>query len=230
MLFMPLASKVICVSEYEKTLAEKLIPYSNTKLQVIHNGITDINKRLIKSNFSAKPLNVVMISRFAFQKDPYTLIDAVDDLNKNNYDIKLDLYGLGPELNKVKNYIINKNNNNITFVGTIKNAENVLKNYDVYCLITFWEGLPISAIEAIRSGLPIILTDVGGDSELINGNGYLVQPKDKEKIKLALIKLYNNQQRLIEMSHKSRELYINNYTSYEMCKKTFSVYEYVRRK
>ncbi|UZM98846.1 glycosyltransferase [Lysinibacillus sp. MHQ-1] len=58
----------------------------------------------------------------------------------------------------------------------------------VFVLLSDWEGLPISIIEAMRIGLPIVATNVGGVKELVvdHGNGFLVEREDKELLKQRL--------------------------------------------
>ena len=73
------------------------------------------------------------------------------------------------------------------------------------------EGLPIAAIEALRSGMPLILTDVGGCRELINDNGYLVKPDIKE-LGDAIKKIQDSPETAKTMSKNSYNLFISKYS------------------
>ena len=216
-----LTKKIICVSEYDRQLALKVMPFYKNKLVTIHNGIADIEDEYKKKVFSRDKLKIVMISRFCPQKDPYTLINTVNELNKEGLNIKLDLYGYGQELQQVLDLINNCNCSNIQYKGEISDVTPILKDYDVYSLITNWEGLPIGIIEAMRAGLPILVSNVGGCSELVQNNGYLVERGNIEDLKSKLKSIHENIGLLSQLGQKSRTLYEQEFTAEKMIKETF---------
>jgi len=215
--------KIICVSEYDRKIGAKTLPVYKSKMLTIHNGISDVAESCRKIKFSNNLLKIIMVSRFCQQKDPYTLIFAVHELLKEGYNIQLDLYGYGQDLDKVLNCIKIQHDENIRYKGEISNVIPVLKGYDVYALISNWEGLPIGIIEAMRAGLPILASDVGGNSELIKNNGYLVKRNDvmdcRNKIKI----LYENMSNLQNLGQNSRKFYEDEFVVQKMTNKTFEV-------
>jgi glycosyltransferase involved in cell wall biosynthesis len=217
--------KIICVSEYDRQIGIKTLPIYKNKMIAIHNGISDIPKDYKKNEFSKDELKIVMISRFCPQKDPYTLINAVAEANKEGCNIKLDLYGYGQELEKVKDCINSQNDSNIRYVGEISDVTPILKNYDVYALISNWEGLPIGIIEAMRAGLPILVSDVGGNAECIRENGYLVKRGNIEYCKIRLKQFWNNINRLPEMGKNSRNFYEEEFIVEKMVRNTLILFE-----
>lgn len=219
-----ITKKIICVSEYDKQLALNVSSLLKNKLITIHNGITDIEGCYQKHKFSENTLKIVMISRFCPQKDPYTLINAVQELNLEGLNISLDLYGYGEELDNVLQFIHKKNCKNIQYKGKIDNVAPILKRYDIYSLISNWEGLPIGIIEALRAGLPVIASDVGGCSELIIDNGYLIPRKDKKELKDKIKILYQNHKLLTRFSRNSRSIYEKFFNAKNMINATFKVY------
>ena len=66
---------------------------------------------------------------------------------------------------------------------------------DIFCLTSFKEGLPISLIEAMAAGLPIVGTDVEGIRDVIshNKNGFLIQLDDMDGLRSALQKLLHDE-------------------------------------
>ena len=197
--------------------------YKN-KMVTIHNGISDIPDEFKKKEFSKDKLKIVMISRFCPQKDPYTLINAVKQLNKEGLNVELDLYGYGEELDKVLSTIEETNCSNIHYKGGISDVTPILKDYDVYALISNWEGLPIGIIEAMRAGLPILVSNVGGNSECINGNGYIVKRQDITDCRKQIKKLYDEKEKIVELSQNSRELYYAEFSVNQMFKNTIGNY------
>lgn len=218
--------KIICVSDYDRKLALKVMPEAKDKLYTIHNGISDIDDKYRKKNFSEDKLKIVMISRFCAQKDPYTLIQAVNDLHKEGFNIKLNIYGYGEEKDKVLKEIASCENPNIQFCGVAENISEILEQNDIYALISNWEGLPIGIIEGMRSGMPIIACNVGGNSELIkNGeNGFIIGRKNKEQLKEKIKVLIENKELILSMAQKSRELYKKKFCMEIVYKNTINIY------
>ena len=219
-----ITKKIICVSEYDRQIALKVRPFFKNKLITIHNGISDIPDEFKKKEFSKDKLKIVMISRFCPQKDPYTLINAVNQLNKEGLNVELDLYGYGEELDKVVSIIKGTNCSNIQYKGEISDVTPILKDYDIYALISNWEGLPIGIIEAMRAGLPILVSNVGGNSECVNGNGYIVKRQDITDCRKQIKKLYDEKEKIVELSQNSRELYYAEFSVNQMFKNTIGNY------
>lgn len=216
--------KIICVSEYDRQIGTKALPMYKNKMVTIHNGISDIAEEFKKKDFSKDELKIVMVSRFCPQKDPYTLIFAVHELIKEGYNIKLYLYGYGEELDKVLNCIKLRNTNNIRYKGEISDVTPILKNYDVYALISNWEGLPIGIIEAMRAGLPILVSDVGGNGECVKDNGYLVKRQDIMDCRKQIKAIWDNRENLQELGHNSRKFYEEEFIAESMVQKTLGEY------
>ncbi|HFV5407130.1 TPA: glycosyltransferase, partial [Escherichia coli] len=115
-----------------------------------------------------------MVARFCAQKDHETLLKAFSNIDKEKW--RLTLIG-GGDSKSIKELAKKLNiDKNINFVGQTKNVVNFLNHSDVFLLISNWEGFPISILEAMRSSLPIIATDVGGVSEAVKHgyNGFLI--------------------------------------------------------
>lgn len=104
--------------------------------------------------------------------------------------------GGGEEKDKIA-YIINQNsmNDRVSFLGDLSN-DDVYKYYEgtnVFCFVntSLSEGIPVSIMEAISFGIPVIATDVGGTSEIVNSSNGILLSKDctKEDVCAAILKL-----------------------------------------
>jgi glycosyltransferase involved in cell wall biosynthesis len=95
----------------------------------------------------------------------------------------------------------------IRFVGVVTDTRRILDYADVFVLTSLTEALPISAIEAISMGLPCIVTDVGGNSDIIEHckEGFLVKPRDYKTIAKHLKFLAENTAKRLEMGIAARE-------------------------
>ena len=219
-----ITKKIICVSEYDRQLALKVMPFFKGKLVTIHNGISDISEEFKKKNFSNNKLKIVMISRFCPQKDPYTLIKAVHQCNQEGLNVSLDLWGYGEELDKVLQSLGKSNTSKIIYKGEISDVTPILKNYDVYALISNWEGLPIGIIEAMRVGLPILVSDVGGNSECIKDNGYLVKRQDIMDCRRQIKVLWDKLEVLAVIGQRSRKFFEEEFSAEKMTNATYQIY------
>lgn len=109
------------------------------------------------------------------------------------------------------------------FLGFKKNIQKILNDAQLFVLITNYEGLPISIIEALRTGLPVIASNVGGIPELVKNhrNGYLVS--DVLSIQNALIKLQDPARRAM-FGIKSRKIYEKSYSLTRELEETRKLY------
>ena len=201
----------ICVSYYDEKIGKRdKVLDSTSNVKVIHNGSTTPSEQSI--NYSVHmPLRLVMIARFSPQKDQETLINAVTKLPKDSY--KLTFVGDGETLQTNKELVSKYGlNHNIKFAGFKDDISDELINNDVYILSTHYEGLPISIIEAISYGLPILATNVGGNSEMLenNINGFLFTSKDELAEKLNY--LINNPETVKKMGQESYRIFSDEYS------------------
>lgn len=214
-------TKFICVSDYSNQLGKELNIYTNSdQAVVIPNGIT--NKCVSHTEDNQKWTRLVMVARFSKQKNQELLIKA---LNKVNANVKLDLLGDGPTLDKCKKLAVDLGvDKNIKFYGAVDDVDSFYEKADVAILISNYEALPLSLIEALRAGLPIIASDVGGNSQLVSyGNGILVENNAKA-IAMEIERLARNPQMRKTMGKDSRNLFLREFTKENMLDKTNQVY------
>ena len=105
----------------------------------------------------------------------------------------------------------------MTLAGSKENVKEYMKNCNLYVSNSYDEGLPIAAQEALECGLPILTTDVGGCSELIEENGLLIQPGMKKLIK-AIEELNRRKDELKIMGMRSRKVFLQKFCLDQMLK------------
>lgn len=220
--------KIIAVAEVEREYGIKKRVASPDKIVTIHYGINkkySYNKSFEKSE-TQSPFVITMVAGFRPQKDHATLLKALQDLQK--FDWVLYLLGDGElegEIKRLAHYL--KIEHRIKFEGAVSNVEDYLIKTDLMVLTTNWEGLPISILEGLSYGLPIIATDVAGvKEEVIDGyNGKTVKRGDWLSVKKAIEELFHNQELRILYGKNSRILFEECFTTQAMYKKTISLYE-----
>lgn len=165
-----ISKKVICVSDNDYKIAKNKIGISPFKLCVLKNAIYPvINNSFSSKSIENKCFTVIALTRFASPKRIDLMIAAFKQLP----NLKLHIAGTGPDFMYWQQYLLNNNISNVTLLGEVASF-NKFDNYEAFLLISDSEGLPISAIEAMSAGLPLILSNVGGCPELILNNGILV--------------------------------------------------------
>ncbi len=169
-----------------------------SKTTSFHNGIDDLSdeqkKEIIEIPEHKKfKYRLICTGTVSERKGQYIIINALSKINKEILrDIHLTLLGSGSQLTLLKEFV---NNNNlakhVSFEGSVDNSMvyKYLKQATIYILMSNNEGLPISIIEAMRTGLPVISTKVAGIPELVENekNGILLDPDENQ-----LIELLNN--------------------------------------
>ena len=222
-------SKVICVSNFDKSLVLKYKIASLEKIEIIYNGV---NTQDVET-FQNSKLSIVFIGRLAKPKDPLLLLKAFNNLPSDLKDkTNISIIGDGPKLKKLKRFIKEKELKGINLLGSIPRKEvfEVLKRSDIFALISSWEGFPYTIIEAMSCGLPVIASDVGGIKEAIDNKcGILVKRKDQQEIEHALEKLLKNPSLVKEMGENARKKSRNEFSLDKMLKKTEQVYMHLLR-
>lgn len=202
-----ISDSILCVSQKDFENAQNILGISEMKLKWITNKIYPINKDISTKNQTIKLLTVARLG-------PPKRVDLLIDATNNLKNIELHIIGDGI----LKNKLESRANKNVFFHGEI-NAFNDFSFFDIFVLISDSEGLPLSALEAMSSGLPIILSDVGGCFELVDKNGILVKNNINDIQKaistciLNINKFGNNSKNLFDKKF-NLELSKNEYLNY----------------
>ncbi len=165
---------------------------------VIHNGV-DTSKFFPGDKTKARtqfglPLDVQLIgcaARLEEVKGHESLLSAMAALPDT---IHLALAGDGG-LRKILEHLssILEISHRVHFLGSIDDMPAFHRALDVFCLSSKKEGLPLSPLEAQASGVPVVLTNVGGCSEAVcPETGYLVQPNSQKCLSEALLNALNS--------------------------------------
>ena len=182
----------------------------SSKVFTIKNGV-DLNayrdsnnkEKLKKELGIAEDEKVIgIVANLKRIKNHFFLLKAFEKLTKKNNKVKLFLVGQGfendPENTEEELRIfVDKNGlkEKVLFLGYRADIPDLLNIMDIFCLTSFKEGLPISLIEAMAAGLPIVGTDVEGIRDVIshNKNGFLIQLDDMDGLRSALQKLLHDE-------------------------------------
>lgn len=176
------ATKIIVNSNYMKNELCKMYSIPKKKIILIQNGIQPIKK---KSYIKLKgKIKLLFVGRLSYEKGILLLLEAFGKLSKEIKGLHLHIVGIGPLFNKIKILIDNKNLcNHVTLHGFI--PQNKIPKYynscDFFISPSIYEPFGIMNLEAMRSQIPIITSNVGGIPEIIkdNFNGIIIKPSVK---------------------------------------------------
>ena len=202
--------------DYDNLMSEKI----KHNVSVIYNGLTIpvIDKDNELNIFSVNKKNILSIARVSPPK---------------RHDLFMQIAKILPEYNFV--WIgnltpIEDTPDNCHFVGNIPNAGAYCKKADIFVLVSDYEGLPMTIIEAMSQGLPIVSSDVGGVHEIVkNGeNGYVVSNESNvfaDKIKNIL----KDEELYAHMSQASKQTYEQSLTVNKMVLSYYDLYKQIAK-
>jgi glycosyltransferase involved in cell wall biosynthesis len=120
---------------------------------------------------------VVVVARATYQKGLDILVDVVARVLQSRNDVRFVIAGDGPLLDSIRVLAREKKvDGHMHFVGHIASPYTLLYAADLFLLTSRWEALPISIVEAMRAGLPVVAADVGGVRELVDSTTGAVVP------------------------------------------------------
>ena len=168
---MTYADKIITVSNYTKRIVVKKYNQPIEKIITVYNGID------YKDNIATKKINpfnkkiVTFLGRVTFQKGPDYFIEAADKVLKKDRNIIFVIAGSGDMLNRMVALVAKKRiSQNFFFTGFLKGkeVEDMFALSDVYVMPSVSEPFGISPLEAMREGVPTIISKQSGVSEIVS--------------------------------------------------------------
>lgn len=223
---------VIGVSEEISNSIKKTYKLKEKQVYAIRNGVNlrkypQKHDRLIQGlGINENPIKIVMVANFRKNKNHVFLLKAFSELSKrNNNKVHLVFIGQGfkddPDnsesevLETIRNLNLNEK---VSLLGYRSNVNELLSEMDIACLCSDKEGLPMSLIEAMAAGLPVVGTDVDGIKDVIidKYNGFLVEKGDVKKYSEALDILVQDRDLRMIFGRRSQEIVAQEY-SMEKC-------------
>jgi glycosyltransferase involved in cell wall biosynthesis len=222
----PLAARIICVSDYDYQLGIRA-GIAREKLVQIHNGISCHSQGETSANQRQLP-RAVMVARFDAQKDQMTLISALARVP----GLELDLVGGGAGLQQAQEAALSLGvGDRVRFLGFQFDPNGTLQSADIFCLISNYEGFPYTTLEAMRAGLPTIVSNVGGAGEaVVDGKtGFLIPKGSIDVLAEKLQLLARNVELRQSMGAAAKQHFLRNFTFDRMYNRTMKVYQEVLR-
>jgi glycosyltransferase involved in cell wall biosynthesis len=220
----PFASRIITVSEFDRRLALEAGISSRERVVTVHNGMPDVAPHL-RADPGGSPVRLIMVARFGAQKDHPTLLRALAGLQDHAWE--LDLIGEGPLMAQTESLAATLGiGSRVRFLGQRMDVAEKLANAQVSLLVSNWEGFPLSILESMRAGLPVVASSVGGVEESVRDGetGYVVPRGDTEVLRERIGRLLADPALRVRLGTEGRACYERHFTLSHSVTETLAVY------
>lgn len=208
-------------------LAESVLGVPASKFTVVPNGIEPGSGTACPAARDAsRPLTLGHVGSMIPQKGWQILAEAAERLNRDRVRVRVVLAGRGPD-EAVAAEWARRHADWAEFRGFVPGPrEHVMPALDVLCLMSQWEGLPMSIVEAMSIGLPVIATDVGGVAEAVaDGLTGLIVERNADALERAVESLLADRSRLLAMQAAARAVFCERFTLERIVDRYAAVYE-----
>ena len=215
-------NKILCVSESGKKLAIQYKIDKPAKFTVVYNGIEDILSTTKCTKIKDDKINFVFVGRLTEPKDPLSLLKAITVLPEEiKKQVVVTIVGKGEKAKELEDFILKNSLEKQAFLLGLLSREDVFDNLcneaDVFVLLSRWEGLPITILEAMSAGLPVVASKVGGIPELVSkDSGFLIECGDLDSLVKAVITLVKDREMRLLMGKNARKKIKDNFTLSKM--------------
>ena len=216
------SERTITVSHSGSEVGQRYRIGPPSRMVAIHNGIGDSPQR-VRHGGNRVPV-VVMVARFTSLKDHETIVRAFAELK---VPARLQLVGGGPTRAATERLAAELGiADRVEFPGDRDDVSHLLSRADIFVLASKLDNLPISILEAMRAGLPVIASNVGGISELVvhGETGLLVPPFAVSPMVEALRELLADPGRRARLGWCGRRRYETSFSLTRMIERTRAVY------
>jgi len=217
------ADKIIAVSEEIKKLLIRS-KIQESRIEVILNAVDTIivseqmrenrKEKRRSLNIGEEELVVGYVGRLSEEKGIKNLIEAGILLIKSGVPVKILIIGDGSQKKELEE-LVNRNGltSQVIFPGFQNDIENWLPALDIFCLPSLMEGTPMSLLEAMAYGIPVVASAVGGIPDVVQSgkNGILVSPNNPEELKEAIVNIYRDKSLRYSLATEARNTIQRNY-------------------
>jgi glycosyltransferase involved in cell wall biosynthesis len=189
------STKIIFVNHEERKLAiaQKIVPaekaltvYNGVDQSLVQSIIKSNQRKVVRQNWNVGDEEIIVgfVGRLWEQKDPETLYQIFKGCS--DLSITFVIIGDGPFL-----HLFQKAPFKIILQGWVENPMQFYPAFDIFVQPSLWEGLPMTVIEALSFGVPVVASDIKGNRECVehNVNGFLCEPRNPKAFIEAITSL-----------------------------------------
>ncbi len=223
------ADQVFACSEFVKDRLVRKACYPEDRIKVIFHGI-DVERFRCRDTRRVDDGKIVIftVARATRDKGIHILIEAAK-LLRDKYSFEnfvVEYGGDGPDMAEFKGMVKEYGlEDKFLFLGELDDTRDCTRKADIVVVPSCWgDAFPLSVLEAMSAGKPVIATDVGGIPEEIgpDGCGILVKPRDAESLATELTELMRNASKRRTMGEKARTRAAQHFTESRFHKEVVS--------
>lgn len=213
------AKRTDCIIADAKDVRDFMIEkqgISQNRIKLIYNGI-DYKKYDCgnKQKINSSPKKIAIIARLVPVKDHETLLLAFKIVNQRMPETELVIVGDGSQRQELIEYCsVLGIGPKVSFLGARRDIPELLKQMCIFVLSSIDEGMSITLLEAMAAELPVVVTKVGGNPEVVvdNETGFLVAPKSPEQMADKIMALLANPQLAQRLGENGRKRVIEKFS------------------
>jgi sugar transferase (PEP-CTERM/EpsH1 system associated) len=211
-----LAHGVFSVSYQLRNMLARRTGFSARKIGVIHNGVNVTRFRQDRAagiefrrelGISDEEFCIGCVGRLNRIKDYPTMLRAAEVFSRSCDSWRLVIAGSGSELGVLQGMVDSNPalRGRVHFLGSTTRIPEFLNAIDVYVLPSICEGISNSLLEAMATGLPVIVSDTGGNPEVVDrgGSGLLFRVGDSDRLAEQLLLLYRDRAARVEFGRQA---------------------------
>lgn len=224
----PLADRIVTVSEADRRLAVRHRVASPDRLVTIRNGVPDVPPGAL-ADPGPDGCTIVTVARLEPQKDVQLLLRTLARLTNHAWTLRV--VGDGPLRSSLERSGEELGiDDRVEFLGYRRDVPDVLARGQAFALPSRQEGLPRAILEAMRAGLPVIASDVGGIREAVHhgSTGFVIQDEEPDGWLNPLRTLIGDPRLRARMGEAGRRRYVKYFTLNRMLDETLDLYRQLR--
>lgn len=224
----------VCVSKNVRRFTIENAKLKPEKLRVIHNGIDLSKLKNLKGNvrkelgIGNKEFLIASVGRLTKQKGFKYLVKAAEKVLKLEKNVNFCIVGEG-ELKENLFELVRELglSDCVHLLGFREDVLSIINKSDLFVLPSLWEGLPNVLLESAALGVPIVSTDAGGCSEIIEDgeNGILVSPGDEDDLANAILEMIRESEIRKKFAEKGKRIIKNKFSIEKMVNAYKDLYE-----
>lgn len=173
---------------------------------------------------------LTVVGNLRKQKNHAALVRAMPEILRAYPSCYLLIVGTGPEEKAIRSLIGTLNlANRVLLLRTRDDIPEILAATDVYCLPSLFEGMPLTILEAMAAGKPIVSTNVHGCRDIVEHEktGFLVPPDQPGELAAAIIRLFSDPDLARSLGETSRTMVLKTYGLDKMALAYANLYEFI---
>lgn len=214
----------VTISQLNREVALKLYR-CGTELYPCVNNPVELGRFYHLSRKDSDPVAFISVGRLEERKNQILAIRALPEVIREVGRVKLVLLGEGETREELCHEAERLGvRDAVELMGNQSKPEDFLAKADVFLMTSHMEGLPLSVLEAMASGLPVIATNVGGMADLVKDNGALIADDDLQALTREMIRFARDSALRERCGNVSREM-VKDYDAKSCARAYTEIYE-----